>query len=413
MSNKKKILAQLSKGEIKLYEIEKFTDLDQAIIIRREYLKTLTKSALDSVKIFSFSPEQIYHRNCENVIGGVSLPVGIAGPILVNGEYAKGKFFVPFATTEGALVASINRGMKVINESGGASTSVIYHGITRAPVFKTSSLKDSKVFVKFIQDNLANLKKITMSTGRFIKLIKFTPFINGKSVWLRFHFDTKDAMGMNMAVKATQAITDYVTKKTNVKLVAISGNMCIDKKPAMINTLLGRGRSVQAEVKVQREVAEKYLNTTIEDMFDVNFRKIWQGSNFSGSLGYNAHIANIVVANFIATGQDPAHVVDASVSTTTMEIEGNQLYVFVNIPSLNVATVGGGTSLASQAELINLMLANVDSSKQIKNRTDAFAEILGAAILAGEINLHAAFSNNTFVKAHEDLGRSKYRKSEY
>ncbi len=404
---KKDLSTKLDAGEIKLYEIENHVDSkSEAIEIRREYVASKLGLDFEFINKINFNPDQIYKANCENVIGAVSLPVGLAGPMKVNGQFAKGEFFTPIATTEGTLVASISRGAKLIHVAGGTTTSTHYHGITRAPVFRTSGIRESEEFAEFAKKNLSKLQEITSQTDKFIKLRDFDPIINGRSIWLRFHFDTSEAMGMNMAVKATKAMSDYLESETNVKTIAISGNACIDKKPSSINSLLGRGRTVTAEVRLSEEICRKYLKSEIDDIVDVGNRKIWQGSTMAGSLGYNSHVANMIAGIFIATGQDPAHTVDASTATTTFEKDGDELYVAVRIPTLNIATVGGGTGLSTQKELLSIALTNLEDGKLIeKDRTAAFSEIIGTVVLAGELSLAAAFANNTFVKAHEDLGR--------
>lgn len=401
------LFSKLDSGEVKLYEIENHVaEKSEAIDIRREYIASKLGLDFEYIDKINFNPDQIYKANCENVVGAVSLPVGLAGPMKVNGNFANGEFFTPIATTEGTLVASISRGAKLIHLAGGATTSTHYHGITRAPVFRTSGIRESEEFVEFAKNNLSKLKEVTAETDKFIKLTDFEPVINGRSVWLRFHFDTSDAMGMNMAVKATKSMSDYLESETNVKTIAISGNVCIDKKPSSINTLLGRGRTVTAEVRLSEDICRKYLKSEIEDIVEVGNRKIWQGSTMAGSLGYNSHVANMIAGIFIATGQDPAHTVDASTATTTFEKDGDELYVAVRIPTLNIATVGGGTGLSTQKELLSISLVNILDGKMIeKDRTAAFSEIIGTAVLSGELSLAAAFANNTFVKAHEDLGR--------
>lgn len=402
---KKEILAKLLSSEIKFHEIEKFLSPTDSVEVRQQYLKEKYDISLDFAARINFDPDKVYMTNCENVVGSASLPLGIAGPAKVNGQSAKGEFFVPLATTEGTLVASVNRGLKIIKESGGAITSVKYNGITRAPVFKAESLTEALEFEKFVNENVEKFKEIIESTDPFIKFIKLTTHLNGRYIWIRINFNTQDAMGMNMAVKATKALADYLVEATNIKLIAISGNMCIDKKPATINSMLGRGRDVTAEVFIPKEVCLKYLKSDPKDIEEVNFVKTWIGSAEAGSLGFNAHVANIIAAVFIATGQDPAHVVDASVAKFYCRAENEGLYCVLKIPTLNIATFGGGTKLQTQSEAINIILKNLIDSTKIEKRTDALAEIICVAALAGEISLHAAFSNNTFAQSHEKFGR--------
>jgi hydroxymethylglutaryl-CoA reductase (NADPH) len=407
--NKQEILKKLHNGEMKIYQIEDNVDATKAINIRREYISQQVDVDLKSLNSFSFDPDRVYGSNCENVIGGISLPLGIAGPVNVNGKYANGDYLVPLSTTEGALVASINRGCKIINESGGVDVIVNYHGMTRAPLFRTKDLNHSALFREFLVKNESKIKEIAESTSNHLTYLKHKTFINGRSVWPRFHFDTDQAMGMNMVVKALDEVVKFIlTEFQDVELLALSGNLCIDKKPSMINTISGRGREVDVELKIPSDVVNKRVKSSVDQIVDVNYRKNWQGSALAGSLGYNAHIANMVTALFIALGQDPAHVVDASTGMTSMEEKDGNLYVSVKIPSLNIATVGGGTSLLPQKDLLDLILTDVNTKKKIKqNRVNALAEIIGTVIIAGEISLIASFAGNNFSSAHESLGRSK------
>lgn len=407
-NNIEEIISKIKLGEIKLYELEEKFGISEAIVIRRKYSESITNTDLSSISNIEFDPKKVYSSNCENVIGSMSLPLGIAGPIKVAGQNANGEYLIPLSTTEGALVASINRGIKIINKSGGASTFSIYHGITRAPVFRSKSIKNSFEFIKFVEQNKEVIKDIAEKTSQYIKFKGFKSFINGTSVWLRFTFDTDQAMGMNMAVKATQAIADYLVDSFEIKLIALSGNLCIDKKPALINSIEGRGREVFAETFISEDLVRKLLKCSIDEIIEVNSKKIFQGSAIAGSLGFNAHIANMIAALFLSLGQDIAHVVDASTAMTTMEKVDNKLHASVRIPSLNVATVGGGTGLLPQSKLLDMILTDTVSNNKIySNKASALSEIIAAVCLAGELSLSAAFASNSFTKAHENLGRSK------
>lgn len=402
------IIQKLKSGECKIYEIENYLSKDDSIIARRKFIEEKLEVDLNSISGIVFNPEKVHSSNCENVIGALSMPLGVAGPLKIIGRFAKGSYMIPLATTEGALVASINRGAKILTEVGGAHTYTKNNGISRAPVFRTKSIKQSFEFCEFVSKNLDKLKSIAHSTSSHLEFLDLKTFVNGRSVWLRFSFNTSQAMGMNMAVKATQSICDYLTQNFDVKLIALSGNVCIDKKPAAINSILGRGREAHAEVVLTPKQVEKYLKCTVDEVVEVNSRKIFQGGAIAGSLGFNAHSANMVAALFVALGQDIAHVVDASTSITTMEKDGDNLYVSVRIPSLNVATIGGGTGLKPQSDLIRMILTDVESKNyNYEDSAAALSEIIAAVVLAGEISLGAAFASNTFAKAHEDLGRSK------
>lgn len=409
--DKKQIFKKLNNGEIKLYQIEKYTDKKNAIHIRREFIEKKAKCKLTAANKYAFNEDRIYGKNCENVIGGVSLPVGLSGPILVKGNSANGEYYAPIATTEGALVASINRGAKVLTQSGGVKVISEYKGMTRAPLFRCKNIESVSKFKKWFRKNFNKIKIVGDKTDKFLKVKEYDIYSNGKNVWVRFVFDTSDAMGMNMAVIATKSMCEYIEKEfKKIRTIAISGNLCVDKKPAALNLIKQRGWYIEAEAIISKNLIEKNLKSSIEQIYEVNKNKIWVGGQMSGALGFNAHTANMIAGVFIATGQDPSHVVEGSLSSTNIEVQGDELYVHVFIPSLNIGTVGGGTGLANQKEYTELLLSNTNSKiheKKNTNKTQKYAEILAAIIMAGELSLHAAFASKTFVKAHSDLGRGK------
>jgi hydroxymethylglutaryl-CoA reductase (NADPH) len=237
---------------------------------------------------------------------------------------------------------------------------------------------------------------VAASTSRHLKLLDFKPQLLGKNVWLRFRFDTGEAMGMNMVTLATQAIAALIKQKLNIDCVALSGNFCVDKKPSLINFVEGRGKKVWAEAVIKRQVVKDVLKTIPEAIIAVVHQKQWLGSIMSGSIGANAHFANITAAIFLSTGQDLAHVVEASVGVTTAELENKDLYFSVYLPDLMVGTVGGGTRLESQQQALK-MLGNPDSME--------LAQIIGGAVLAGELSLTAALATSDLAQAHQKLGR--------
>ncbi len=400
------IIDKLTRGEIRLHEIDRYRQPPDAVRLRRLFIERETGIKLSNVAEFSFDCEAACKRNIENMVGGVQLPLGIAGPLLVNGEYARGSFYIPLATTEGALVASTNRGCSAITKSGGATACIINDGMTRAPVFKTRGAKEVKELLKWTEENFHRLKERAEATTRFGELLEIKPFVSGRNVYLRFKFDTKDAMGMNMVTIATDAACDLILQENqDVELVSLSGNMCTDKKPSAVNLILGRGKTVIAETTLPRKIVEEKLKTTPERMVEVNRCKNLQGSALAGSLGFNAHAANITAAIFLATGQDPAHLVEASTTLTSLEVTpGGDLYCNVTIPALPVGTVGGGTSLATQEECLEILRVS-GPGEPPGNNARKLAEITGAAILAGEISLLAAQAARHLSQAHARLGR--------
>jgi hydroxymethylglutaryl-CoA reductase (NADPH) len=393
--------------EVKLHEFEKiYGDANKAAEARRQYLEKAVGVRLENIGKTIIDLNTVVGRNIENVIGAVQIPVGVAGPLLVRGDYANGYFYIPLATTEGALVASVNRGAKFITESGGARVKVLKDGMARAPLFRLPSLIDAVEFVEWVTQHFDDLKKAAESTTRHGRLKEVQPFIVGNYVWLRLVFSTGDAMGMNMATIASDTVAKYIQQHfPKARLVALSGNMCVDKKANAVNFLLGRGKTVIAEAVVKREVLER-LGITAEDVHEVNVRKNLIGSALAHSYGFNAHFANIVAAIFIATGQDVAQVVESSMGITSTEPRDDGLYVSVFLPSLEVGTVGGGTGLPTQREALAL-LGVAGSGNPPGTNALKFAEIIAAAVLAGELNLLIALARNELASAHQRLGRAK------
>jgi hydroxymethylglutaryl-CoA reductase (NADPH) len=400
----RRLLEKLKTGEVGFHKIDKKPDTDAAIELRRAAVSELTRLEFFHIKNYSFDIEKVTDRNIENMIGAVQMPLGVAGPLRINGEYANGEFYIPLATTEGALVASAHRGCSVITACGGANVRIFDDKMTRAPVFMAKDLNGAKKLVEWVKENFERLKEKAEATTRFGKLLSIEPFVAGRSVFLRFAYDTKDAMGMNMVTIATDAAVDLIISENDAELVALSGNMCTDKKPAAINAITGKGKTVSADVVLNREIIMEKLKTTPEKMAEVNYRKKLVGSARAGSLGFNAHAANIAAAIFIACGQDAAHVVEASNAMTLMELSDGGLYCSVTLPSLAVGTVGGGTGIGAQHECL-LMLGAAGAGVPPGANSKKLAEIVAAAVLAGEISLIGALAARHLVKAHAELGR--------
>jgi hydroxymethylglutaryl-CoA reductase (NADPH) len=366
---------------------------------RRQFLEKELKIKLENVTKAHFEDEK--KINCENLIGATSIPLGVAGPIKIS-SFAKASedrqnYFIPLATTEGALVASVSRGCKAINLSGGSTSYVEEVGVTRGPVFVTSGTKESFEFKKWLDDNFNLLKAEAEKTSSHLKLKKLGTRIAGNYIYVRFYFRTGEAMGMNMATIATTAISELIEKNTKVKCLAVSGNFCIDKKPAWLNFISGRGKRVWSEVILKKEIVKEVLKTTPEKFFDVWLSKCMIGSAMSGSLGFNAHFANIVSAFYGATGQDLAHIVEGSMGMTIAKVlENGDLSVSVYLPSVMLGTVGGGTKLKIKQEALSIIGA--------KNSVE-LAEVLGGAVLAGEISLLSSLAEGSLSRTHQKLGR--------
>lgn len=395
----------LMRGEIALYKLdEALKSSVKATELRRKFLEKRLGKDLSALK--SDLPfDQIVGRNCENTIGAVSIPVGVAGPLKVEGTYAKGEFYIPLATTEGALVASVNRGCSTIKEAGGAAAAVISDAMTRAPVFETPSLRHSAALAEWVKREQQLLKRTFSETTKHGELVEVRPFVSGRYVFLRIEARTGDAMGMNMVTRASERVAAKIVEANPwASHLAVSGNLCSDKKAAAVNWILGRGKTVTAEVTIPRRIVEEKLKTTPEAMQKVAMTKLYLGSARAGALGgYNAHAANIVAAIFLATGQDPAQVVESSSCITLVEAVEEGVYVSVTLPSLEVGTVGGGTWLPAQRAALDLVGVAGPGEPPGMNALK-FAEIVASTVLAGEVSLIAALAAHHLVKAHMRLG---------
>jgi hydroxymethylglutaryl-CoA reductase (NADPH) len=310
--------------------------------------------------------------------------------------------------TEGALVASVNRGASAITKAGGAEVRILHDGMTRAPVFAATSVGHAKEIADWAEAHEKELAAIAATTTSHGQMTGLVTFIAGTSVFVRLEFDTKDAMGMNMVTIASAKIADEIAQATGARLIALSGNMCADKKPAAINTIMGRGRSVVAGIALSHDLIEKIFKTDAKSMFEVNYRKNLVGSARAGSMGFNAHAANVVAAMFIACGQDAAHAIDGSTCMTTIDLTETGVYVAVTLPSLPVGTVGGGTSVDTQQECLRILGVAGGGTPPGAN-AKKLAEIIAAGVLAGELSLIGALAAQHLARAHQELGRGVKR----
>lgn len=377
---------------------------------RRKALEQELSVDLGNIGSFTLSEKTAGTKNCENMIGVAQIPLGVAGPLAVNTVTGKtATYYLPLATTEGALVASVNRGCKAITSCGGATVDSYRIGATRGPVFKVGSLRENQALYDFMESHFEALKDVTEHTSRHLKLKKISSRGVGLYRFVRFVYDTQDAMGLNMVTIATDAAARYIEEQTGADCVALSGNFCVDKKPSWQNALNNRGTKVWAEVILSADILESVLKTNAQKAYETWLAKCMLGSAISGSMGFNGQFANIVAALFLATGQDPAHVVEGSLGITTAEVvRGDDLYVSVYLPSLMVGTVGGGTALATQHEALEMLgVAGGSPSGESGKNAKRFAEIVGAAALAGEISLLSSLEQGSLAAAHERLGRGK------
>jgi len=315
------------------------------------------------------------------------------------------------ATTEGCLVASTQRGAKAITESGGATAVVHDDGMTRAPVVQFDSVIRAAALKQWIenQENFLELRNVFQGTSRFAKLSKLSCTMAGRNVYLRFKAVTGDAMGMNMISKGVeQSLLFLQSKFPDMRILAVSGNMCTDKKPAAINWIEGRGKSVVCEATLRGDIVKSVLKTNVQNMVSLNMNKNLIGSIMAGSIGgFNAHASNIVTAIYIATGQDPAQNVESSNCLTQMEAvnNGKDLYVTVTMPSVEVGTVGGGTALLPQAACLDIVKSKGISQGAPGTNPKRLASHVAATVMAGELSLLAALAEGHLVKSHMLLNR--------
>jgi len=399
-------LAPLSEDEINHLEQSDFhKEFDkQGVFNRIEFLhqRNINFEYVTGKKQFS-EPETL-KGNIEHFIGMAQIPIGLAGPILIHGTKANGEFYIPLATTEGAMISSYHRGMKAIRASGGVTSVCISEGTQRSPFFKFNNIGEVGIFIKFILENSHKFDEIVSQSSRFAKLIDLKINIEGNSVIVTFEYTTGDASGQNMVTICTDNICQYILSNFEVKPVEwyIESNYSGDKKATNLSFANVRGKKVTSEIVLPTRIIERILKSTPEKI-----QKYWQSSTLgviqSGAIGAQGHVANGLAAIFIACGQDVACISESSVGITRMELnaEGN-LYVAVTLPSIIVGTVGGGTKLPTQTECLNMLGCNgIGHARK-------FAEICGAVALAGEISIAAAMSANHFTRAHQLFGRKKH-----
>jgi len=345
----------------------------------------------------------ILNGNIENFIGMSCVPTGIIGPLRVIGSSAQGDFYVPLATSEGALVASYHRGAKACYLAGGATSICLMEGVQRSPVFKFENVADLGLFVAWLLPQVDKLKEIVGETSRFAKLMDIKIQIEGNHLIVTLEYHTGDAAGQNMVTICTDAICQYVVREcpTKPKLWFIEGNYSGDKKATALSFTNVRGKKVTTEIVLSEEIVHKVLKTTPELMAEY-WRSSTVGIIQSGAIGAHGHYANGLAALFLATGQDVACVAEAAIGITRMEMnKDGSLYASVTLPNLIVGTVGGGTHLPTQRECLELM----DCYGSGKARK--YAEICGAVVLAGELSIAAALSAGHFTQAHQKFGRKK------
>ncbi len=368
---------------------------------RREFIKAKTGANMEHVGQYSIDPT-VLPGNVENFIGVIQMPVGIAGPLRINGEDAKGDFYVPLATTEGTLVASYSRGMRVINECGGVKTTVVEQFMQRAPAFLFDDARDARTFGQWVKANFEDIKKAAESTTSVGKLKHIQQWSVAKTLYLRFNFTTGDAAGQNMVGKATLMACEWIKRAyPDGCQYLLSGNMDTDKKHSHLNMLHTRGKRVIAEVVIKKEVLAAIMKVDTRNLAKATVLAN-TGAQMAGAAYNGPHSANGIASIYIATGQDEANVVESHAGILSAELlDNDDFYMAVTLPSLIVATYGGGTGLPTQRECLE-MLDCYGTGKANK-----FAEIVAATVLAGDISLGCAVIAGDWVSSHDQMGRNR------
>jgi len=366
---------------------------------RRAWVEQRCDARLPHIASCSFDPE-LMRGNIENPIGVAQVPLGVAGPVLVHGRCARGLFYVPMATTEGALIRSYERGMVALTRSGGVQTAVLADENQIAPAFLFPDVESATAFSEWAPSRLAKFQAAAAATTRHGRLKSLACYQAGRQVILNLGFSTGDAQGMNMIVKATYAVCRWVEAAYPGARYLLFSGLCSEKRASGFLLTRGKGKRVTAGCLLSHKVLRLYLHVTADELF-----RVWQstvmGHLEAAAIGYNAHAANGLAAIFIVTGQDVATVVSAACALTCFELNPEGLYVSITLPALSVATVGGGTGLPSQSEALAMMGCR-GAAKAVK-----LAEIIAAAVLGGEVSMGAAIASGEFVSAHEQYGRNR------
>uniref|UniRef100_A0A8C5E0G5 3-hydroxy-3-methylglutaryl coenzyme A reductase n=1 Tax=Gouania willdenowi TaxID=441366 RepID=A0A8C5E0G5_GOUWI len=405
------IMSLVAASKIPNYKLESILETpERGVAIRRQMLssKLSVPTALTCLPYRDYDYSKVMGTCCENVIGFMPVPVGVAGPLPLDGK----QFYVPMATTEGCLVASTNRGCRALTLSGGCNSRILADGMTRGPVIRLPTACRAAEVKAWLEssDGFGMIKEVFDGTSRYARLQKLHASVAGRNLYIRFQSQTADAMGMNMLSKGTeQALKMLQQHYPDVEIMAVSGNFCTDKKPAALNWVLGRGKSAVCEAVVPAKVVKEVLKSSTAALVELNINKNLVGSAMAGSIGgFNAHASNIVAAIYIACGQDPAQTVGSSSCITLMECSGPQgddLYISCTMPSLELGTVGGGTILAPQQACLQML--GVMGPAEPGENARQLARVVCATVLAGELSLMAALAAGHLVKSHMVHNRSE------
>jgi hydroxymethylglutaryl-CoA reductase (NADPH) len=374
---------------------------EEAIRARQRFLEAQTGERVEHLWRYSFDPH-ILQGNVESFIGVAQVPVGLAGPLTIHGEHAKGDFLIPMATTEGTLVASYNRGMKVLNLSGGVTCTVMDDQMQRAPVFVFESAREARDFKAWLAEHMGPIREAAESTTSVGKLKYVDTYLSNKFAFCRFNFTTGDAAGQNMVGRATFAACSWILENNDtIRRFYLESNFATDKKASMVNIMRTRGKRVTAECTIKADVLRDHMRVEPENLF-YHYGIAQIGSTLAGVNNNGLHSPNGITALFIATGQDVANVSESSAALLYTELtRDGDFYMSITIPSLIVATHGGGTGLATQQECLRLLGCTGRGS------VHKLAEIVAGVVLAGEISLGSAISANDWVSSHEKYGRNR------
>ncbi|KAI8185042.1 3-hydroxy-3-methylglutaryl-coenzyme A reductase [Colletotrichum sp. SAR 10_65] len=403
------------RGKIPGYSLERaLKDHTRAVKIRRSIISRTNATSdltgsLERSKLpyAGYNWERVFGACCENVIGYLPLPVGVAGPLVIDGQ----SYFIPMATTEGVLVASTSRGCKAINSGGGAVTVLTADGMTRGPCVAFETLERAGAAKIWLDSEAgqSTMKKAFNSTSNFARLQSMKTALAGTNLYIRFKTTTGDAMGMNMISKGVEHALSVMASEgfEDMSIVSVSGNYCTDKKAAAINWIDGRGKSVVAEAIIPGDVVKSVLKSDVDTLVELNVNKNLIGSAMAGSIGgFNAHAANIVAAIFLATGQDPAQVVESANCITVMKNLRGSLQISVSMPSLEVGTLGGGTILEPQSAMLDMLGVRGPHPTSPGENARRLARVIAAGVLAGELSLCSALAAGHLVRAHMQHNRS-------
>jgi hydroxymethylglutaryl-CoA reductase (NADPH) len=368
---------------------------------RASFIEAMSNSKMDTVSSYTIDPA-VANGNIENFIGTAQVPIGIAGPLTMAGEHAQGEFYVPMATTEGTLVASYSRGMRVISECGGAKTTVVKHSMQRAPVFLFDNALEAREFGKWLNEHIDAIRGVVRASTDVPRLTEIEQYIVGNMMYTRFCYTTGDAAGQNMTGKATLFACEWVRANHPLKpRYILSGNIDTDKKHSAMNMIQTRGKRVIAEFILKRDVAKDLLRIETEWLY--RYRQIASvGTHLAGGAYSGAHAANGIAAMFIATGQDAANVAESHAGMNYGELLDNgDFYWSVTLPAMICATYGGGTGLPTQRECLEMM------DCYGTGKGDKLAEIIAAVVLAGDVSLSSAILAHEWVSSHEKMGRNR------